>query len=103
MDDRSRLRRVILLLVALAMPSPVGQAVVFSAPVADPVPAADDPWADFRFLIGAWVGDDKPEEGTGRFTLEPDLDGKVLVRRNVANLPAGRGRPAGKHDGLMGV
>jgi hypothetical protein len=103
MDDRSRVRRVILLLGALALPPVVGQAVLFSAPVADPVPAADDPWVDFRFLMGAWVSDGKPEEGAGKFTLEPDLDGKVLVRRNLANVPPGRGRPARKHEDLMVV
>jgi hypothetical protein len=75
--------------------------VLLSAWAAAPVRAEDDPWGDFRFLIGAWVSDGRPEEGSGSFTLEPDLGGKVLVRRNVANLPAAKGRPAAKHEDLM--
>ena len=62
---------------------------------------ADDPWADFRFLIGDWVSDGKPADGSGSFTLAPDLGGKVLVRRHRAELPASAGRPAGKHEDLM--
>ncbi len=63
--------------------------------------ASEDPWADFRFLMGAWVSAGKPEEGSGSFTLEPDLGGKVLVRRNVAHLPPAPGRRGGKHEDLM--
>lgn len=58
-------------------------------------------WADFRFLIGAWVSESKAGGGSGSFTLEQDLGGKVLVRRNVADLPAAEGRRAGKHEDLM--
>src|SRR5262245_13503587 len=76
-------------------------AVIFLAIHAAPVGAGEDPWEDFRFLIGSWVSDGDPKDGTGQFTLEPDLGGKVLVRRNVANLPAAQGRPAGKHEDLM--
>lgn len=68
---------------------------------AAPVRAEDDPWADFRFLIGSWVSDGRPEEGSGSFTLEPDLGGKILLRRNIAELPAAKGHPAGKHEDLM--
>ncbi|HEY7327672.1 MAG TPA: hypothetical protein VH592_08535 [Gemmataceae bacterium] len=75
--------------------------VLLSAWVAAPVRAEDDPWEDFRFLIGSWISDGRPEEGSGSFTLEPDLGGKVLVRRNVANLPAAKGRPEAKHEDLM--
>lgn len=63
--------------------------------------AADDPWADFRFLIGEWVAEGKPEQGSGAFSLMPDLQGKILVRRNWAKLPAARGRAAAKHEDLM--
>jgi hypothetical protein len=74
---------------------------LLSAWAVAPARAEDDPWADFRFLIGAWVSDGKPEQGSGSFTLEPDLQNKVLVRRNLANLPAAQGRPAAKHEDLM--
>jgi len=63
--------------------------------------AEDDRWKDFRFLLGTWVSETKPGTGTGTFTLEPGLGGKVLIRRNFADLPAGNGRPAEKHEDLM--
>jgi hypothetical protein len=63
--------------------------------------AADDPWSEFRFLLGEWVGEGKPGQGSGRFTLAEELQGKVLVRRNHAELPAAAGRPAANHDDLM--
>jgi hypothetical protein len=64
--------------------------------------AAEDAWAELRFLIGEWeAGKDHPEKGTGRFTLAPDLNGKVLVRKNRADLPAASGRPAIAHEDLM--
>jgi hypothetical protein len=61
----------------------------------------DDSWEPFQFLIGEWVGEGKEGQGTGHFSLMPDLGGKVLVRRNHAELPAGNGRPAGVHEDLM--
>jgi hypothetical protein len=78
-----------------------GVVVLFSAWAVAPVRAEEDPWAEFRFLIGTWVSEGRPEEGSGRFTLEPDLGGKILVRRNTADLPAAKGRPAGRHEDLM--
>jgi len=65
------------------------------------VRADEDHWQPFHFLIGEWVGEGKEGQGTGRFSLMPDLGGKILVRRNHAELPAGNGRPAGVHDDLM--
>ncbi len=65
------------------------------------VRAEGDRWKDFRFLIGSWVSEAKPGGGSGTFTLEPALDGKVLIRRNFADLPASKGRPAEKHEDLM--
>ena len=48
-----------------------------------------------RGLIGAWEGGDPERHSTGRFTLKPDLFGKVLVRRNSNDSPKGR------HEDLM--
>jgi hypothetical protein len=62
---------------------------------------ADEPWAPYQFLIGEWAGDSDSDKGSGKFTLEPDLDGKVLVRRNHADIPASQGRAAATHDDLM--
>ena len=75
--------------------------LLLSGGLAGPVRADEDPWGDFRFLIGAWVNEGKPGEASGGFTLEPDLGGKVLVRRNRAEVPAAPGRPAGTHEDLM--
>jgi hypothetical protein len=58
-------------------------------------------WQACREMIGTWTSCDKPEKGTGSFSISSDLGGKVLVRRNHAELPAGGGRPAGIHDDLM--
>jgi hypothetical protein len=78
-----------------------GVVVLLSAWGVAPVRAEEDAWSDFRFLIGTWVSEGRPENGSGSFTLEPDLGGKILVRRSVAELPAAKGRPAGKHEDLM--
>jgi hypothetical protein len=63
--------------------------------------AGDDPWADYRFLIGEWVAEEKPGAGSGEFSLKPDLKDKVLVRKNRASVPAANGRPAANHEDLM--
>lgn len=54
-------------------------------------------------LVGEWVGagTGAPGEGTGGFTFQRELQGKVLVRRNFAEYPAANGRPAYRHDDLM--
>ena len=63
--------------------------------------AKDDLWEPFRFLIGDWVGEGKEGQGSGYFSLTPDLQGKVLLRKNHAELPAANGRPAAVHEDLM--
>ncbi len=64
------------------------------------LPAAD--WSAFSALLGEWVADKAaPDDPSGRFTLAPDLQGRVLVRRNVAEYPKTKERPAFKHDDLM--
>jgi hypothetical protein len=62
-----------------------------------------DPWAAFRFLIGDWVGegDGTPAKGSGGFSLKPELDGKILVRKNRAEYPAAGTKPATVHEDLM--
>jgi hypothetical protein len=63
--------------------------------------AAD--WGPVQFLIGRWTGEGGGEPGTssGAFTLEPDLQGKTLLRKSFATYPAAGGRPAFRHDDLM--
>jgi hypothetical protein len=65
-----------------------------------PGPAAWDGW---QFLLGEWVGEGSgdPGQGSGGFTLLPDLQNTVLVRKNHAEYPAANDRPAFSHDDLM--
>jgi len=67
------------------------------------LPAAD--WGPVQFLIGRWTGEGggTPGSGSGEFSLEPDLQGKILVRKNFAEYPAAAGQPAFRHDDLMVV
>jgi len=69
-----------------------------------PAAAADpDPWEDYRFLVGDWSGEGKgaPGAGKGQFSIRPDLQGKVLVRKHKAEVAAAGGRPASVHEDLM--
>ncbi len=58
---------------------------------------------DLRFLIGEWegAGGGGPGSGNGTFSFAPDLQNRVIVRRNHAEYPATAGRPAARHDDLM--
>jgi hypothetical protein len=78
-----------------------GPVLFLAAAAITPLRGEDDPWTEFRFVIGQWVSEGLPGGGSGGFTLEPDLQGKILVRRNWAELPAAQGRPAAKHEDLM--
>jgi hypothetical protein len=64
--------------------------------------AADD-WGPIQFLVGRWTGEGNgaPGQGTGGFSFLPDLQGKVLVRKNFAEYPPTGGKPALRHDDLM--
>lgn len=73
-------------------------------PLVTPVRGAEDPWKPFQFIIGDWIGSGsgKPGQGSGEFSLKPDLGNKVLVRRNHAEYPAREGQAQGTvHDDLM--
>ena len=54
-------------------------------------------------LIGKWVGEGTSEAGAGGgyFTFEAGLNDRVLVRKNHAEYPATKDRPAVTHDDLM--
>lgn len=62
-----------------------------------------DAWASWQFLVGEWVGEGggEPGRGTGAFSFHLDLQGKVLVRRNRADYPPTKDRPAYSHEDLM--
>lgn len=68
-----------------------------------PAPPAD--WSAWQFLLGDWVGegDGTPGQGEGGFTFAPDLQKRVLVRKNFAKYPATKERPAFTHEDLMVV
>lgn len=54
-------------------------------------------------LIGEWVGEGGGQPGqasAGGFSFAPDLQGAVLVRKNFAEYPASKDRPAFRHDDL---
>jgi hypothetical protein len=63
----------------------------------------DNRWAPLAFLIGEWTGEGGagPGQGSGGFSFLPDQDGKILIRKNRADYPAGKDRPAFSHTDLM--
>lgn len=80
--------------------------VLSLALMAAPTPlarAADTPQKSLQFLLGKWKGSGSgaPGQGAGSFSFEPDLQGRVLVRRAHTEYPAANGRPAAVHDDLM--
>ena len=79
---------------------------LLSAPLWSQPAAAPDRWKDLRFLVGEWSGEGgggSPGQGAGAYSFLPELGGKVLVRRNVADYPASNGNPAVHHEDLMTI
>ena len=68
---------------------------------------ADNPagWGAVQYLVGDWTGEGSgtPGQGSGSFSFQPDLQGKILVRKNRAEYPATKDRAAFVHDDLMVV
>jgi hypothetical protein len=60
-------------------------------------------WHAFQFLLGEWVGKGSGDPGLGQggFTFMLDLQNTILVRKNFANYPATKDRPASTHNDLM--
>jgi hypothetical protein len=69
--------------------------------------AADKPagWGPVDYLVGDWTGEGGggPGQGSGSFSFQPDLQGKILVRKNRSEYPATKERAAFVHDDLMVV
>ena len=63
----------------------------------------DTTWQKWNWLVGNWAGEGSgtPGNGGGWFSLQPDLGGKVLVRKNHSEYPATINRPKVVHDDLM--
>lgn len=78
-------------------------AILFSAIPMKAQQQAPPNWNAFKFLMGEWIGEGTgmPGEGTGGFTFSPDLQNTILVRKNYADYPATKERPAFRHDDLM--
>jgi len=69
----------------------------FSALRAQPA----DSWKKLDFLLGDWIGlaggkDTAPGAGQGAFSFKPELQDKIIVRRNNARYDSGV-----QHDDLM--
>lgn len=64
-----------------------------------------NPWQDWQMVVGDWIGDEghgQPGSPTSsRFSFSPELDGRILIRRDRSDYPAFQGRPAFTHAGLM--
>jgi hypothetical protein len=62
-------------------------------------------WAPFEYLLGDWVGEGggQPGQGTGEFSFHPDLQNRILVRKNHAAYPPTKDRPGFRHDDMMVV
>jgi hypothetical protein len=61
-------------------------------------------WGPLQFLIGHWSGEGSTADqgsGVGAFSFAPDLQSKILLRKNFAEYPATNGKPAYRHDDLM--
>ncbi len=61
----------------------------------------NDPWKQLDFLLGDWTGiasekDTPLGAGQGAFSFEPELQQKIIVRRNHARYDSGA-----QHDDLM--
>lgn len=60
-------------------------------------------WDNWNFLLGKWVGEGSGDvgQGSGYSIFEKSLNGKVIIRKNRADYPASKDRPAYSHDDLM--
>jgi len=68
-----------------------------------PGPPERGDWGALQYLLGDWTGEGSGEtgQGTGSFSFQADLQGKILVRKNHAEYPATKERAAFEHDDLM--
>jgi len=72
---------------------------------AGPDAGQTDPLAVASRLLGRWVADVDPQAPgvTGWSTVEREAQGRVILRKNRAEYPATKDRPASAHDDLMAV
>ena len=90
--------------MSVLKPSLIGMALCLSGVLQAQQSASANPaLKKFAFLIGDWVGEGngQPGQGTGYFSIKPDLDGRILVRKNHTDYPATPQKAAFTHDDLM--
>jgi len=79
-------------------------AIIWAIVVCLHASAADKPagWGPVEYLVGDWTGEGGggPGQGSGSFSFKPDVQGKILVRKNRAEYPATKERAAFVHDDL---
>ena len=82
----------------------VGFSLLTAFAAAQQAPKADA-WAPYRFLVGTWTaeGHGEPGKGEGAFSFQLELQGKILVRKNLLDFPATPQRPAFTHEDLLVV
>lgn len=70
---------------------------------AHPQTKSSDEWKPLAWLIGDWAGSGSgpPGQGAGSFSFQPDLQGKILIRKSFAEYPATVDKAAYRHDDLM--
>lgn len=78
-----------------AAPSPATAAVAPATAASTTAAASDPALAPLGGLLGSWEGSDPARQSSGRFSLAPELGGKVLVRRSSNDSPQGH------HEDLM--
>jgi hypothetical protein len=78
-------------------------AVALAQQGANPPGPSGNTWAPLSFLLGEWIGEGGggPGQGTGGFSFTFDLQKTIVVRKNHAEYPATKDRPAYSHTDLM--
>jgi hypothetical protein len=89
------MRMLLVLLIVACSPATTPSPSAVSPDRAAPPVTLDAALGPLRGLVGTWQGTDPDRHSTGRFTLEPELGGKVLVRHSRNDSPQGH------HDDLM--
>jgi hypothetical protein len=60
-------------------------------------------WKDWAPMLGTWEADRSGDGPTGGFTLSVELQGRILLRKNQADYPKTKERPAIRHEDLMAI
>lgn len=63
----------------------------------------DTTWNKWNWIVGDWVGEGSgtPGQGIGWFSLQSDLDGKILVRKSHSEYPSTPEKSGIIHNDIM--